>query len=119
MVTLKGNSGIYEGLSIVDTKPLDVEVNTEFHELDTDKWYYFDGTEWQEEPARGGGFTPTQTQLDAMNSGITAEDVQQIDTNKTNILSILDRIKFSANSKTYYLQPEQPSNPQDGDIWIG
>lgn len=26
---------------------------------------------------------------------------------------------FSENSKMYYLQPEQPSNPQDGDIWIG
>ena len=92
MVTLKGNSGIYEGLSRTDTKPLDVEVNTEFHELDTDKWYYFDGTEWQEEPARGGGFTPTETQLDAMNSGITAEDVQQIDTNKTNILLIEQKL---------------------------
>ena len=33
----------------------------------------------------GGGFTPTDAQLDAMNSGITAEDVEQIDTNKNNI----------------------------------
>jgi len=80
MITLKGNSGIYEGLS-TDTKPSDVEVNTEFHELDTDKMYYFDGTEWQEEPASGGGgggFTPTQAQLNAMNSGITAERVSQL-----------------------------------------
>ena len=30
-------------------------------------------------------FTPTQAQLDAMNSGITATDVEQITTNKTNI----------------------------------
>ena len=36
MITLKGNNGIYEGLS-TDTKPSDVPVNTEFHELDTDK----------------------------------------------------------------------------------
>ena len=35
----------------------------------------------------GGGFTPTQSQLDAMNSGINAEDVEQITTNKNNILS--------------------------------
>ena len=33
----------------------------------------------------GSAFEPTQTQLDAMNSGITAADVQQINTNKTNI----------------------------------
>ena len=66
-----------------------------------------------------GGFTPTQTQLDAMNSGIDSEKVAQIETNKTNISSVTDHIKFSANSKTYYLQPEQPQNPEDGDIWIG
>ena len=41
------------------------------------------------------------------------------DVNKTNISSIQDHIKFSANSKTYYMQPEQPQNPEDGDIWIG
>ena len=34
----------------------------------------------------GGGFTPTDAQLDAMNSGITEEDVEQISTNKNNIL---------------------------------
>lgn len=33
----------------------------------------------------GDGFTPTQTQLDAMNSGITSEEVEQINTNKNNI----------------------------------
>lgn len=36
----------------------------------------------------GGGFTPTDAQLDAMNSGITEEDVEQISTNKNNILNI-------------------------------
>lgn len=33
----------------------------------------------------GGGFTPTETQLEAMNSGITSTDVAQIETNKNNI----------------------------------
>ena len=33
----------------------------------------------------GGGFTPTQTQLDAMNSGIDSTKVAQITTNETNI----------------------------------
>lgn len=35
------------------------------------------------------------------------------------LTALLNHFTFSANSKTYYLQPEQPSNPQDGDIWIG
>lgn len=35
------------------------------------------------------------------------------------LAAILNHFTFSANSKHYYLQPEQPSNPQDGDIWIG
>ena len=49
--------------------------------------------------------------------------LQKIDNNQrldeTNISSLQDHITFSANSKMYYLQPEQPSNPSDGDIWIG
>ena len=69
--------------------------------------------------ASGGGFTPTETQLAAINSGIDSEKVQQITTNETNISSVTDHIKFSANSKTYYLQPEQPISPAEGDIWIG
>lgn len=36
----------------------------------------------------GGGFTPTDAQLDAMNSGITSEDVEQISTNKNNISAV-------------------------------
>lgn len=42
----------------------------------------------------GSSFTPTSKQLEAMNSGITANDVLQINTNATNItnlqLSIVD-----------------------------
>lgn len=40
----------------------------------------------------GGGFTPTETQLAAMNSGITSTDVEQITTNKNNISSIQQTI---------------------------
>lgn len=36
----------------------------------------------------GGGFTPTSKQLEAMNSGITANDVLQINTNATNITNL-------------------------------
>ena len=58
----------------------------------------------------------TETQLAAVNSGITEEKLQQVE---TNISSLQAHLVFSANSKKYYLQPEQPSNPSDGDIWIG
>ena len=71
--------------------------------------------------ADGGssGFYPTDAQLNAMNSGITATDVAQIGTNETNISSLSGHFTFSANSGHYYLQPEQPSNPNNGDVWIG
>ena len=36
----------------------------------------------------GGGFTPTERQLDAMNSGITADGVLQISTNAINITNL-------------------------------
>lgn len=39
-----------------------------------------------------GSFTPTETQLTAMNSGITSTDVAQIETNKNNISSIQQTI---------------------------
>ena len=92
MVTNKGASANLEGKS-TDVKPTTgVDVNTKFHELDTDKWYYFTGETWADIPAGESGFTPTEQQLTAMNSGITAADVQQIHTNETNISSIQQTI---------------------------
>ena len=44
---------------------------------------------------------------------------KRISDDETNISSLQEHFVFSANSKMYYLQPEQPSNPSDGDIWIG
>ena len=127
MITMKGSSGIYEGPSVSEmpNEP-NIEVNTIFHELDSGKWYYYktDGT-WGEIPntggGGGGGFVPTETQLAAINSGITSEDVAQIGTNETNILNIkgkTDHIVTDSSSKTYYLTPTTPVSPVDGDIWI-
>ena len=46
-ITLMGSTPIYEGTN-KDEKPTDdIMINTKFHELDTDDWYYFDGTAWQ------------------------------------------------------------------------
>lgn len=51
MITLKGSSPELQGLS-TDDKPTDAAVNQIFHELDTDKKYYYTGETWAE---IGGG----------------------------------------------------------------
>lgn len=43
----------------------------------------------------GGGFIPTEPQLAAMNSGITATDVEQITTNKTNISTLSEQVGYA------------------------
>jgi hypothetical protein len=43
----------------------------------------------------GGGFTPTDAQLAAMNSGITSEDVAQISTNETNISTLQQQVGYA------------------------
>ena len=71
------------------------------------------------------GYTPgtSTSHRDIAATDTVNEAIQKLENNsaldETNISSIQSHIVFSANSKTYYLQPEQPSNPQDGDIWIG
>ena len=59
--------------------------------------------------------TPTSTDT-------VLEALQKIDNNQrndeTNISLLAAHFSFTENSGHYYLQPEQPSNPQDGDIWI-
>ena len=49
----------------------------------------------------GGGFTPTEAQLNAMNSGITSTDVAQIETNKNNILSLNAQPKLYVDDSGY------------------
>lgn len=130
MVTLKGYTANMLGLS-TDQKPTDAEVNTIIRELDTNKYYYFDGTDWNEIPntggGGGGGFTPTQTQLDAMNSGITSGGVAQIGTNTNNILLIQTLTQgidstgndfIEINGKKLYFSTTTPSNPSEGDWWL-
>ena len=43
----------------------------------------------------GGGFTPTETQLAAMNSGINSEKVEQIATNENNISSLQQQVGYA------------------------
>ena len=131
MITLKGGSAIYEGTS-GDSKPTaGIDVNTLYHELDTNKWYYFktDST-WGEVPnTGGGGFTPTEEQLAAMNSGITAEDVAQIGSNENNILSLQGKVKAHSEGGTnydvingirVYVSATAPTGDiPTGSLWIG
>lgn len=61
----------------------------------------YDSLDERLDEIEGGGFTPTQAQLDAMNSGITDDDVEQIDLNKNNILScwsLTGGVELNANT---------------------
>lgn len=73
----------------------------------------------------GGGFTPTQAQLDAMNSGITAEKLQ---TDENNISTIGGKVTgFSAGGANYFVlngikvfvSSTEPTGATAGDLWIG
>lgn len=46
-ITLNGSGPDYRGKS-TDQKPTDAETNAMFLEMDTGKFYYFDGAAWEE-----------------------------------------------------------------------
>ena len=135
MVTMKGNSGIYEGPSVSEmANEPNIEVNTIFHELDSGKWYYYKTDEtWAEIPntggGGGGGFVPTEEQLAAMNSGINSEGVAQIGTNTNNISLLQGKVKAHSEGGTDYdvingIRVYVSSTAPTGDIptgslWIG
>ena len=97
------------------------------------KEFLFDGTKWHEFGDLSGlsskdiGSMTNYAKAQTASAIATTDTLNQamgklekgVDDNKTNISSVTSHIVFSANSKIYYLQSEQPSNPQDGDIWIG
>lgn len=74
----------------------------------------------------GGGFTPTQEQLDAMNSGITAEKLQ---TDENNISLLQGKVKAHSEGGTnydvingirVYVSATAPTGDiPTGSIWIG
>ena len=76
----------------------------------------------------GSGFEPTDEQLAAMNSGITSEDVEQIGTNKNNILSEQAKTTgMTEGGSNYitvggirvYVSATAPTGARTGDLWIG
>lgn len=69
-----------------------------------------------------------QTQMNAVNSGITTEDVSQIETNKNNILSEQAKTTgMTAGGSNYitvggirvYVSATAPTGARTGDFWIG
>ncbi len=76
----------------------------------------------------GGGFTPTQSQLDAMNSGIDSTKVAQIATNENDILSEQQKtIGMGTGGNNYlqvngikmYFETTAPTGARVGDLWVG
>ena len=140
-VTQKGYTANILGLS-TDTKPTtDIDVNKIFWELDTNKYYYFDGSDWNQMPSSGGGGGGdiTSANVTAMTGYEIAEEAAaiattdtlneaigkveyRVDEAETNISSLQDksdRIVMDSNETTIlYFQGTQPPNPHDGDCWI-
>ena len=77
----------------------------------------------------GGGFTPTQAQLDAMNSGINSTKVAQITTNENNISSEQAKTTgmseggsnyITVNGIRVYVSATAPTgNIPDGSVGVG
>ena len=74
----------------------------------------------------GSGFEPTDEQLAAMNSGITSEDVEQIETNKNNISKQQDTTAQGGNGyaiinggRVYFSDTAPTGTIPTGSIWIG
>ena len=76
----------------------------------------------------GGGFTPTETQLAAINSGIDSEKVEQIATNENNILSEQAKTTgmseggsnyITVGGRRVYVDSNPPTEARTGDLWIG
>lgn len=108
-----------------------------FTEIDTGKTYMFNAENktWHEVDlgggggGGGGGFTPTAEQLAAMNSGITSTKVEQIETNKDEILSEQAKTTgmtkggsdyITVNGIRLYVSSTAPTgNIPDGSVGVG
>ncbi|WP_303834746.1 hypothetical protein [Ruminococcus flavefaciens] len=66
----------------------------------------------------GGGFTPTTEQLEAMNSGITAEKLQT-DEAKTTGMTAGGTDYITVNGIRVYVSSTAPTGARTGDLWIG
>ncbi len=74
----------------------------------------------------GGGFTPTDEQLAAMDSGITAAKLSDDETDISNLKTKTQGINSTANNKiemgngtSLFIGPELPTGAKVNDLWIG
>ena len=73
----------------------------------------------------GGGFTPTTAQLAAMNSGITAEKLQEDESNilseqaKTTGMTEGGSNYITVGGIRVYVSATAPTGARTGDLWIG
>ena len=73
----------------------------------------------------GGGFTPTTTQLAAMNSGITAEKLQEDENDilseqaKTTGMTEGGSNYITVGGIRVYVSATAPTGARTGDLWIG
>lgn len=80
------------------------------------------------EQGGGSSFTPTQEQLNAMNSGIDDIKVAQIESNKNNISTEQGKTTgmttggtdyLTVNGIRVYVSTTAPTGARTGDLWIG
>ena len=103
-----------------------------FTEIDTGDTYMYDSdnTTWYQVTiggggGGGGGFTPTTAQLAAMNSGITAEKLQEDENNisseqaKTTGMSEGGSNYITVGGIRVYVSATAPTGARTGDLWIG
>lgn len=77
---------------------------------------------------KADAFTPTTAQVNAMDSGIDSTKVEQIETNKNNILSEQAKTTgmtaggtdyITVNGIRVYVSATAPTGARTGDLWIG
>ena len=103
-----------------------------FTEIDTGDTYMYDAdnTTWYQVTiggggGGGGGFTPTTAQLAAMNSGITAEKLQEDENNisseqaKTTGMTEGGSNYITVGGIRVYVSATAPTGARTGDLWIG
>ena len=103
-----------------------------FTEIDTGDTYMYDAdnTTWYQVTiggggGGGGGFTPTTAQLAAMNSGITAEKLQEDENNisleqaKTTGMSEGGSNYITVGGIRVYVSATAPTGARINDLWIG
>lgn len=121
MVTNYGGTGDLM-CSSTDVKPTDVAVNTRCLELDTGKFWYFNGTSWTETPGGGGGGSATLIEKNVTANGTyTASDddadgYSSVEVDVPNTYTVDDNGKVVSN-QTLVAQTAKPDTITVNDTY--